>query len=85
MPSKAISKSKAPTKAELEKIASTSAKPTVKVKKGVIVSDEEDDAPRILRRKSKLPSKAASDVDSEAEKAARALMDIDDGKLVDLP
>jgi len=73
--SKPASKSKA---AEFGRTSSTSG---VKVKGAVILSDEEADEPLVSRRKSKsrVLTKVASDVDSEAENEARALMDIDDG------
>ncbi|KAF8623052.1 hypothetical protein AX15_006558 [Amanita polypyramis BW_CC] len=80
--SKPVSRLKAPTKAKLDKTASTSAKPARKVMNSVIASDEDVDLPRIPRRKSRLSNKAVSDVDSEAEKGARALMDIDDEHVI---
>jgi hypothetical protein len=81
VPPKLPSKSKVPVKAELRRTPSTSA---AKVRGGVILSDEEEEgARRILRRKSRVLTKVASDVDSDAENEARALMDIDDGKSAD--
>jgi hypothetical protein len=96
VPSKPISKSKAPIKAELGRAPSTSnvsSKPAaksigrtsstsgVKVRGAVILSDEEADVPLVSRRKGKgrVLTKVVSDIDSEAENEARALMDIDDG------
>ena len=77
---KPASKSKAPIKAELGRTSSTSA---AKVKGRVVLSDEEEDACRIPRRKSRVSTKMASDIDSDAENEARALMDIDEGTSAD--
>ena len=74
------SKSKEPIKVELGRTPSTSA---AKVKGGVILSDEEEDTRRIPRRKSRVLPKVVSDIDSEAENEARALMDIDEGTSAD--
>lgn len=80
VPPKPASKSKALVKAELGRISSTSG---AKVKGGVILSDEEEEDARIPRRKSRVLTKVASDIDSDAENDARALMDIDEGTSAD--
>ncbi|EPQ52583.1 hypothetical protein GLOTRDRAFT_131815 [Gloeophyllum trabeum ATCC 11539] len=52
----------------------------VKVKKGVLLSDDEDDTPRLSKSKGKGKAKASvAEMDSEAEKSLKAMMDIDDG------
>jgi hypothetical protein len=81
MAPKPASKSKAPVKAELGRTSSTSA---AKVKGRVVLSEEEEeDACRIPHRKNRVSTKMASDIDSDAENEARALMDIDEGTSAD--
>ncbi|KAK2463581.1 hypothetical protein APHAL10511_004332 [Amanita phalloides] len=69
------------SKPQLIRTSSTSARPGAKVKNSVIMSEDEEDVPRISRRKNRISAKVVRDVDSEAEKAARALMDIDDEQI----
>ena len=52
-----------------------------RIRKGVVLSDDED-IPQPSRRKSKSASSVASKVDSEAERSLRAMMDIDDGPFI---
>ncbi|KAK0238974.1 DNA polymerase subunit Cdc27 [Armillaria nabsnona] len=57
----------------------------VKVKKGVVVSEDEDDddMPRIATRKpSRKVYKAARQVDSDAERDLRAMMEVDDDHVI---
>ncbi|KAG7444894.1 uncharacterized protein BT62DRAFT_994927 [Guyanagaster necrorhizus] len=57
----------------------------VKVKEGALVSEdeEEEDMPRIATRKpSRKVSRAATEVDSEAERDLRAMMDVDDDQVI---
>jgi len=53
-------------------------KENLRVKKGVLLSDDEE-LPQKDSRRLRLSSRAQSLVNSEAEREAHALMDIDDG------
>ncbi|KAF8637672.1 hypothetical protein AX17_002738 [Amanita inopinata Kibby_2008] len=50
----------------------------IRIKNGVILSDGEEEVPRVPRRKVKTLGSTMRDADTEGENAARALMDIDD-------
>ncbi|KAF9006066.1 DNA polymerase subunit Cdc27 [Cyathus striatus] len=61
------------------KLPSHGAGVNLRIKKGVVLSDDDTEAvPQISRRK----SRAASVVDSEAEREAQSLMDIDDDQVL---
>ncbi|KAJ6591514.1 DNA polymerase subunit Cdc27 [Mycena vulgaris] len=62
---------------EVEKPAAN-AQSSVRVRKGVVLSDEEDDVPQRAPPRKGKGKAAASNSDSEAEKNLRAMMDIDD-------
>lgn len=79
---RAPSTSKPAPKLKEAELGRTSSTFGIKVKGAVILSDEEADARLVSRRKgkSRVLTRVASDVESEAENEARALMDIDDGR-----
>lgn len=59
---------------------------SARVKRGVVISDDEDEkAPKLPRAKAAYKAKAkAASPDLEAEKELRAMMDIDDGMRLSL-
>ena len=72
-----------PTRPQQPLSKRSESKSAARVKKGVILSDDEEEAPKPARTKSAYKTKTKTrsrDLDIEAESELRAMMDIDDGR-----